>query len=33
MALLESIKIPLGTKMPAFELKDPSGKVYKSNNV
>jgi len=30
MALLESIKIPLGTTMPAFELKDASGKNYKS---
>ncbi len=29
MALLESIKIPLGTAMPAFELKDPNGKLYK----
>jgi peroxiredoxin len=33
MALLESIKIPLGTKMPAFELKDPAGKVYKSSEL
>ena len=31
MALLESIKIPLGTKMPEFELKDPHGKLYKSS--
>ncbi len=29
MALLESIKIPLGTVMPAFELNDPFGKSYK----
>jgi len=28
MALLESVKIPLGTVMPAFQLKDPSGKVF-----
>lgn len=31
MALLESVKIPLGTAMPAFELKDPDGKTYKSD--
>jgi len=31
MALLESIKIPLGTTIPAFELKDASGKSYKSD--
>ena len=30
MALLESIKIPLGTQMPDFELNDPYGKSYKS---
>ena len=30
MALLESIKIPLGTKIPEFQLKDPAGKAYKS---
>ena len=30
MALLESIKIPLGTPMPDFELKDAFGKSYKS---
>ena len=29
MALLESIKIPLGTTMPEFELKDPFGKTHK----
>ena len=29
MALLESIKIPLGTVMPDFELKDAFGKSYK----
>ena len=28
MALLESLLIPLGTKMPDFKLKDPDGKVY-----
>ena len=31
MALLESVKIPLGTSMPGFELKDPFGKLYKSS--
>lgn len=30
MALLESIKIPLGTPIPDFDLKDPTGKSYKS---
>ena len=33
MALLESLDIPLGTKMPDFELKDPFGKLYKSNDL
>ncbi|MFH0753922.1 MAG: thioredoxin family protein [Candidatus Omnitrophota bacterium] len=33
MALLESVKIPLGTKMPVFELKDPSGRVYSSGGL
>ena len=28
MALLESVKIPLGTKIPSFELKDALGKAY-----
>lgn len=28
MALLESVKIPLGTRMPAFILNDPSGKAF-----
>jgi len=28
MALLESILIPLGTKMPDFKLQDPDGKIY-----
>ncbi len=31
MVLLESITIPLGTKMPDFELKDPFGQVYKGS--
>ncbi len=30
MALVESLSITLGTKMPAFELPDPDGKIYKS---
>ncbi|HLF17890.1 MAG TPA: thioredoxin family protein [Candidatus Omnitrophota bacterium] len=33
MALLESILVPLGSKMPGFELKDPSGKIYKSKDL
>jgi peroxiredoxin len=33
MALLESIKIPLGTTMPAFTLKDPAGKSYSSDQL
>ncbi len=33
MALLESIKIPLGTKIPAFDLKDPMGKSYSSDTL
>ena len=33
MALLESIKIPLGTMMPDFQLKDPSGKSYKGSEL
>jgi hypothetical protein len=33
MALLESIKIPLGTKIPEFQLKDPTGKSYKSTEL
>lgn len=31
MVLLESIEIPLRTRMPDFELKDPYGKVFKSD--
>jgi peroxiredoxin len=33
MALLESIKIPLGTVMPDFELKDAFGKSYKGSEL
>lgn len=33
MALLESIKVPLGTKIPDFVLKDPHGKSYKSSEL
>ena len=31
MALIESIKIPLGSPMPSFELTDPKGDTYKSD--
>lgn len=31
MALLESIFIPLGSKMPEFRLRDPFGKEYQGN--
>jgi peroxiredoxin len=31
MALLESVKIPLGTRMPSFTLKDPSGKEFQGD--
>jgi peroxiredoxin len=33
MVLLESIEIPLGTKMPDFELKDSHGKIFKSDRL
>jgi len=33
MALLESIIVPLGSTMPEFELKDPSGTLYKSRDL
>ena len=33
MALLESILIPLGTKMPDFELADPSGRIVKGSQA
>ncbi len=33
MALLESVVVPLGTKMPSFELKDPHGKLYRSREL
>ena len=33
MALLESIKVPLGTKISAFNLKDPLEKSYKSDEL
>ncbi len=33
MALVESIAITLGTKMPEFELKDPNGKKFKSGQL
>lgn len=33
MALMYSTDIPLGTQMPAFELKDPFGNVYRSDEM
>ena len=33
MALVESITIPLGTKMPPFQLKDPSGREFQGENL
>ncbi len=33
MALLESVKLPLGMQMPEFELRDPSGKAYNGNHL
>ncbi len=33
MALIESVLVPLDSKMPDFELKDPSGKLYKSGDL
>lgn len=33
MALLESIIIPLGTKIPSFNLNDPLGKSYKESEL
>jgi len=33
MALVESIDIPLGTKIPYFTLSDPDGRVFTSDSV
>src|SRR3990167_3663991 len=33
MALVESIQVALGTSMPVFQLKDPTGKSFKSDQV
>jgi len=33
MALLESIKVPLGSLIPEFELKDPTGNLYRSADL
>jgi peroxiredoxin len=33
MALTESLEVPLGTQMPPFELKDPYGRTYKSDEL
>lgn len=33
MALLESLDLPMGTPMPAFQLPDPDGKEHSSQNL
>jgi peroxiredoxin len=33
MVLMESIKIPLGTKMPGFQLNDPFGRSFDSEHL
>jgi peroxiredoxin len=33
MVLMKSIKIPLRTKMPIFQLKDPYGKTFDSDHL
>ena len=33
MSLVESVKIPLGTVMPPFSLKDPSGKKFEGESL
>jgi len=33
MALVESVDVPLGSKLPVFDLKDPNGKSFKSENL
>ncbi len=33
MALVKSIQIPLGSKLPEFQLKDPHGRVVDSNEL
>lgn len=33
MALVESVKINLGTEMPNFKLKDPDGKSYEGRSL
>ena len=33
MALLESVKVPLGTLMPSFVLRDPAGKEFRSDDL
>ena len=33
MALLESTTVPLGTTMPKFELRNPDGVLYKSDEL
>lgn len=33
MALVESTNVPLGSKLPSFDLKDPNGKSFQSQNL
>ncbi|MDP8263956.1 MAG: thioredoxin family protein [Candidatus Aceula lacicola] len=33
MSLMASIKIPLGTKIPGFQLSDPNGQSHSSDNL
>ena len=33
MAVLESLKIDLGTEMPDFTLKDPDGREYRGRDL
>ncbi len=33
MTLVESVEIPIGSKMPRFHLKDPHGKAYDSDDL
>lgn len=33
MALIESVRIPLGTEMPDFRLKDPDGREYDGRSL
>lgn len=33
MSLLESEKVPLGSLLPSFQLPDPNGKIYSSDQI